>query len=42
MDYIGYEIEKEYVDLANKRINEYIEEQRKTKLDDFLTPSKKD
>ena len=38
--YIGYEIEKEYVDLANKRIEEYIEEQRKTKLDDFLPPSK--
>jgi site-specific DNA-methyltransferase (adenine-specific) len=38
--YIGYEIEKEYVDLANKRINEYIEEHRKTKLDDFLSPSK--
>ncbi len=39
--YIGYEIEESYVDLANKRINEYLEEQRKTKLDDFLPPSKK-
>jgi DNA modification methylase len=40
VDYIGFEIEKEYVDLTNKRIQEYIEEQRKTKLDDFLPPSK--
>jgi site-specific DNA-methyltransferase (adenine-specific) len=39
--FIGYETEKEYVDLANKRIEKYIEEQRKTKLDDFLPPSKK-
>ena len=36
------EIEKENVDLANKRISKYLEEQRKTKLDDFLPSSKKE
>ena len=39
--FIGYEIEGTYVDLANKRISKYLEEQRKTKLDDFLPSSKK-
>jgi len=38
-NYIGYETERTYVDLANKRIGEYLEGQRKTKLDDFLPPS---
>ena len=41
-NYIGYEIEESYVDLANKRINEYLEEQRKTKLDDFLPSTERD
>ncbi len=34
--FVGYEINHEYVDLANRRINLFKEEQRRKQLDDFL------
>ena len=42
-NYVGYEIEPNYVDLANKRINEFKKVMRKEKLDMFLpsSPTKK-
>jgi site-specific DNA-methyltransferase (adenine-specific) len=35
-NYIGYEINSNYVELANKRIKEFIEDLRKQQLDTFL------
>jgi site-specific DNA-methyltransferase (adenine-specific) len=37
--YVGYEIEPNYVKLANNRINEFRETMRKEKLDKFLPES---
>jgi site-specific DNA-methyltransferase (adenine-specific) len=34
--YIGYETNQEYINLANERINQFKEDQRRKQLDNFL------
>jgi site-specific DNA-methyltransferase (adenine-specific) len=39
--FVGYDVNREYVDLANRRIEKFKEEQRRLSLDNFLSSSGK-